>query len=74
MQTIVGLVAAGIGVALVPESLVQLARRGVVYRPLAGRPPSVDIALAWRSADDSPLVQAFVGEARALPRSGKASR
>lgn len=74
MQTIVGLVAAGIGVALVPESLKQLARRGVVYRPLAERPPAVEIALAWRRADDSPLVQAFVGEARALAPSTTRSK
>ena len=34
MQTIVSLVSAGMGVALVPQSLRHLRRTGVVYRPL----------------------------------------
>ncbi len=34
MQTIVSLVSAGMGVALVPQSLCNLRRTGVVYRPL----------------------------------------
>jgi DNA-binding transcriptional LysR family regulator len=39
MQSVVGLVAAGVGISLVPESLHELTRRGVVYRPLEGDPP-----------------------------------
>ena len=65
MQTIVSLVAGGMGVALVPASLEHLRRDGVVYRPLAERSPSVEIGLAWRASDDSPLTRAFVAEARA---------
>jgi DNA-binding transcriptional LysR family regulator len=63
MQTIVSLVAGGMGVALVPASLEHLRRDGVVYRRLAERSPSVEIGLAWRAADDSPLTRAFVAEA-----------
>jgi DNA-binding transcriptional LysR family regulator len=49
VQTIVGLVAAGAGVALVPESARALRRRGVVYRPLRGRTPhEVELAAVWR--------------------------
>ena len=65
MQTIVSLVAGGMGVALVPASLEHLRRDGVVYRRLAERGPSVEIGLAWRAADDSQLTRAFVAEARA---------
>jgi DNA-binding transcriptional LysR family regulator len=65
MQTIVSLVAGGMGVALVPASLEHLGRDGVVYRPLAERGPRVEVGLAWRAADDSPLTRAFVAEARA---------
>ena len=68
MQTIVSLVAAGMGISLVPASLAHLKRTGVVYRPLDGGGPTVSIALAWRRADDSPLTRAFVGEARGLFR------
>ena len=65
MQTIVSLVAGGMGVSLVPASLEHMRRDGVVYRPLAERVPRVEIGLAWRAADDSPLTRAFVAEARA---------
>jgi DNA-binding transcriptional LysR family regulator len=64
MQTIVSLVAAGMGVALVPGALVNLRRTGVVYRPLTDARPRVELGIAWRSADDAPAVRAFVDLAR----------
>lgn len=60
MQTIVGLVAAEIGIALVPASLQNLQRVGVVYRPLVEETPQVEIALVWRQDDPSPTVQQFL--------------
>jgi DNA-binding transcriptional LysR family regulator len=60
MQTIVGLVAAGIGIALVPASLQNLQRVGVVYRPLLEETPQVEISLVWRQGDLSPTVQQFL--------------
>lgn len=66
MQTIVSLVAAGMGVALVPASLTHLRRTGVVYRQLAETSPPVEVGMTWRSGDDSPLVAAFVGMAQAV--------
>lgn len=63
MQTIVSLVAAGIGVALVPQSLNNLQRVGVVYRPLIESTPQAAIALVWRTADRSPTVQHFLATA-----------
>ncbi len=68
MQTIVSLVAAGMGVALVPASLRSMRRAGVVYRALAERSPAVEIGLAWRAIDRSPAVQAFVAVAQSLAR------
>jgi DNA-binding transcriptional LysR family regulator len=65
MQTIVSLVAGGMGVALVPASLEHLRRDGVVYRALAERAPRVEIGLAWRASDEAPLTRAIVAEARA---------
>lgn len=64
MQTIVSLVAAGMGVALVPASLEHLRRTGVVYRPLAERGARVEIGIAWRAGEASPVVRAFVALAR----------
>lgn len=64
MQTIVSLVAADMGVALVPASLEQLRRTGVVYRPLAERSPKVETGLAWRQAAASPALAAFIALAK----------
>jgi len=60
MHTIVSLVSGGIGVALVPASVKALHREGVVYRPIRGERTLVETGAAWRKADDSALVQAFV--------------
>jgi DNA-binding transcriptional LysR family regulator len=64
MQTIVSLVAARMGVALVPASLEHLRRTGVAYRPLADARGRVEIGIAWRTGDDAPAVRAFVALAR----------
>jgi DNA-binding transcriptional LysR family regulator len=64
LPTAVGLVAAGLGVTLVPASLVGLNRSGVVYRPLKGRPHMVRFAVAYRSRSQPPVVQAFLDLAR----------
>ena len=47
-QTIIGLVAAGTGVSLVPASVQQLALDGVVYRPVADAPDTELAALSRR--------------------------
>ena len=66
MQTIVSLVAAGMGVALVPASLQNLQRTGVIYRPVAEPTPKATIALVWRTHDTSPTVQRFLEVVRAI--------
>jgi DNA-binding transcriptional LysR family regulator len=60
MQTIVGLVSAGMGIALVPQSVSNLKRPGVEYKPLAGNPPTVETGLAWRRDNASPVLRAFL--------------
>jgi DNA-binding transcriptional LysR family regulator len=67
--TIVSLVAAGMGVALVPQSLRHMRRTGVVYRPLAETSPLMEVGLAWREGDEEPAVAAFVAHVRATFRS-----
>jgi len=62
MLTIIGLVAAGTGVSLVPASVGRLALDGVAYRPVTGAPRSELVAIT-RADDDSALVRAFVAEA-----------
>ncbi|VBP40644.1 isoleucine biosynthesis transcriptional activator [Burkholderia pseudomallei] len=72
MQTIVSLVSAGMGVALVPQSLRNLRRTGVVYRALADPAPVVETGLVWRTDDVSPVDAA--GEAGAAGAGRRASR
>lgn len=60
MQTIIGLVSGGMGIALVPASMQNLQRAGVAYRPLQESTPLVETAVIWRKADPSPTVQAFL--------------
>lgn len=60
MQTIVGLVAADIGVAIVPKSLENLRRVGVVYRPFEGSSPTSTILIVHRKPDASTIVRNFL--------------
>jgi DNA-binding transcriptional LysR family regulator len=60
MQTIVGLVAGNIGVALVPSSLRNLRRRGVVYKPVYGLSPTVELGMVWRSDDPGAVLHSFL--------------
>jgi DNA-binding transcriptional LysR family regulator len=71
MQTIVSLVSAGLGIALIPESLRHLGRTGVVYRRLRERSPLTEIALAWRARDARPALQRFVDAVRAAAPVGR---
>jgi DNA-binding transcriptional LysR family regulator len=66
MQTIVSLVAAGIGVALVPATLQNLSRSGLVYKRLTGAPSRIELAVAWRRDDTSPLLRAFLEVVREM--------
>ncbi|MBE1585358.1 LysR family transcriptional regulator [Nonomuraea angiospora] len=59
MQTIVGLVAAGLGVSIVPESVARLRRGDVVFRPLSPATRVVTLDLTWRTGDLNPLVHNF---------------
>jgi DNA-binding transcriptional LysR family regulator len=60
MQTIVGLVSAGMGLALVPQSVSNLMRPGVEYRALLDPTPQVETGLAWRRDNASPVLQGFL--------------
>jgi DNA-binding transcriptional LysR family regulator len=60
MQTIVGLVSAGMGLALVPQSVSNLMRPGVEYRALRDATPQVETGLAWRRDNPSPVLQGFL--------------
>ncbi len=57
LQTILGLVASGLGVAFVAASVAaNLSRTGVVFRPLAGPAPTLTTGPAWREPVEKPGV------------------
>jgi DNA-binding transcriptional LysR family regulator len=60
MQTIVGLVASGIGVALVPASLRNFRRKGVVYKTVRSLSPKVEMGMVWQRGDTSAVLSAFL--------------
>jgi DNA-binding transcriptional LysR family regulator len=60
-QTIVGLVSAGLGVAVVPQSIGTLRRPGVTYAHFRERSPEVKTLMVWRKDDVSPALHNFVG-------------
>jgi DNA-binding transcriptional LysR family regulator len=62
-QTIIGLVAAGLGLSLVPASVARLALDGVCYRPVTS-PPAAELAAISRADRESSLVAAFIAQAR----------
>jgi DNA-binding transcriptional LysR family regulator len=70
MQTIVSLVSAELGVALIPASLTHLRRTGVVYKSLRHGSPLTEIHLAWRRGDELPALRLFVEMAREQARAG----
>jgi DNA-binding transcriptional LysR family regulator len=74
IYTSLGLVAAGLGVSLMPRSIVNLQRAGVVYRPLAAPAPSVELGMVHRSDDASATVTRFVEVVREVVAERSTSR
>jgi len=65
-QAMPSLVAAGLGVALVPASLASVHRRGVEYRALAGAAPRADVYTLSRRDDPSATVRGFLEKSREI--------
>jgi DNA-binding transcriptional LysR family regulator len=63
MQTIIGLVAAEIGVSLVQASVQRLALPGVTYRPVRGA-PTIELAALLPAGETLPQAREFVALAR----------
>ena len=59
-QTIVSLVAVGMGVSIVPASLRRLQRAGVVYRSIEGPAPTTELAVIWRNDDKNQALHRFL--------------
>ena len=68
LQTVLGLVAAGFGVALLPASLAACAPAGVVMLPLASGAPEaqrqLDLYMAWDPQRTSPVRERLLAQLR----------
>jgi DNA-binding transcriptional LysR family regulator len=73
-STIIGLVAAGSGVTLLPASFDRIRMDGVCYRPIIDKAATTMLLLAQREGEHAPLVDAFVAlvtdAAKPKPASG----
>ena len=69
VTSIANLVAADLGVSVVPASMRQVLSTGVVYRAIEGDAPRARMSLAWRRDDDSATVRNMVALAHQLRRS-----
>ena len=62
LQTAIGLVAAGVGVSLVPMAAARSqVGRGVAYLPIVSPVVMAPLAIVWREEDVSPALQRFLG-------------
>jgi DNA-binding transcriptional LysR family regulator len=68
VQAAIALVAAGLGIGLVPAAVQRFKRGGVAYRPLRPRTFTMEMGLAWRRDNDSVLVRQFRQVARETAR------
>jgi DNA-binding transcriptional LysR family regulator len=68
LYTNLGLVAAGLGVSLLPHSIRCLSRSGVVYRRLSPPAPQIELGLAHRASDAAPVVLKFAEAVRMVIR------
>jgi len=64
-STIIGLVAAGCGVSVLPASFNRIHMDGVCYRPITDADATTTLLLAQRKEENTPLVDTFVALARA---------
>lgn len=63
-----GLVAAGLGIALAPSTMQSVRMKGVTYRQLTDVAPKAFLGLAWRRDDPSPVLKGFLSLVRAMAR------
>lgn len=59
VQSILGFVAAGLGVALLPAAVQHLQRSHIIYRTFNPPLERLNLALAWHPENESPMLPAF---------------
>jgi DNA-binding transcriptional LysR family regulator len=59
-QTLLAMVGAGLGVAMMPETTSRIGWPGVVFLPIKTKPPSANLYITYMRQDDAPVVRAFL--------------
>lgn len=59
-QTLLAMVGAGLGVALLPETTSRIGWPGVRFLPVKTNPPSANLYITYPVLDDAPVVRAFL--------------
>lgn len=72
VHTVLGLVAAGCGVGIVPSSAAEISTREIAFCRLKQKKPLAEISIQWRKGEPSPVVARFVATARKVSRHCKA--
>lgn len=60
MVTILGLVAAEIGISILPSNVRNLHREGVVYRSILEETPTTHLTAVWKQSNTSPILRKFL--------------
>jgi DNA-binding transcriptional LysR family regulator len=68
MQVMLGFVAAGIGIALLPSHVKNFQRTGVIYRVLTPDAPIAGLGMAWKSNNPTAVLSAFLEIVRSFPK------
>lgn len=74
VQSLLSLVGANMGVALLPASMRETAWANVVFRPIAPKPPEVPLYAISRQDDPSPTLRRFLAIIREKVREDGALR
>ena len=61
MVTILGLVTGGMGISLLPSNVLNLQRKGVVYKKLEGSTLTIDTYMVWQRNNQSTILGKFRG-------------
>ncbi|MEM8779895.1 MAG: LysR substrate-binding domain-containing protein, partial [Cyanobacteria bacterium P01_G01_bin.49] len=59
MVTILGLVAGGIGISLLPYNVLNLQRKGVIYREIEGLASMIPTNMVWQRYNSSTILEKF---------------
>jgi len=66
LQTALGLVASGLGISIVPDSVRKMRSQDVIYRPLADKKLTSPVVMSYRDQEGTPVLLNFLKRVRLL--------